>query len=188
MDYIHFRCIKIETPIKLRQIYLKGHQAFKHTRKTYQDEINIYLEYTHLYVIRNNNYRYTHTKHSSYRWHFMYTLVIIYIHYRERVERQYISKVWTIDEGDVYRWACRMDDKKLRQIHTAGPVAMDRKSCLYTTVQYTEICIVYWRDFLPVPTGTAEYTYLAQIPRRPFCGLIYIQLFYLYVLGTKTFF
>ena len=57
----------------------------------------------------------------------------------------------------------------MRQILTADPVGMDRKSC---TVYWN---IVYWRDFLPIPTGSAIHMYLAQYPHLPFCVLIYIQ-------------
>ena len=38
-------------------------------------------------------------------------------------------------------------------------------------VQYTGI--VYWRDFLPIPTGTDVPMHLAQYHRRPFYGIVY---------------
>ena len=65
----------------------------------------------------------------------------------------------------------------LRQIHTADPVAMDRKSCLYTILEYTELARlsahIDWISCMYVP-------YMAQFPRLPFCWLIYIQLLHLW--------
>jgi len=36
-------------------------------------------------------------------------------------------------------------------VHTADPVGMGRKACRYTIIMYS----VYWRDCLPIPTGSA---------------------------------
>ena len=46
------------------------------------------------------------------------------------------------------KWKTRI----LRRIHSADPVAVVRKSCLYSTLYWN---IVLWHDFLPIPTGSA---------------------------------
>ena len=37
-------------------------------------------------------------------------------------------------------------------MHTADLIGMGRKSCLHSTLYWN---IVYWRDFLPLPTASA---------------------------------
>ena len=65
--------------------------------------------------------------------------------------------------------------RELHQIHTADPVAIDSKSCLYT---------IYWiivsKARLSAHTGWICWIYLAQYHHLPFCGLIYIQLHHLW--------
>ena len=60
-------------------------------------------------------------------------------------------------------------------MHTADPVAMNRKSCLYTILE-----IVFWRDFLPIPTGSAVSCLpLPQFPRL-LCPTLYSSIFFGY--------
>ena len=70
--------------------------------------------------------------------------------------------------------------RKWRQIHTADQVAMDRKSCLYQYYYCTGMYSVLAR--LSVLTNWINCMYLAQFPRLPFCGLLYIKLLNLCVL------
>jgi len=83
--------------------------------------------------------------------------------------------------GFRHRWACKMEDDGIEPntyIHTgtADPVAMDRKSCLCTILEYR---ILAWLSahtdwiscrYLPM--------YLALYPRLPFCRLIYNSFVY----------
>ena len=68
-----------------------------------------------------------------------------------------------------------MDDEGIAPIHTgtADPVAMDRKSCLYTILEYSV------QARLSAHADWINCMYLAQLPRLPFCGLIYIPLLHL---------
>ena len=74
-----------------------------------------------------------------------------------------------IQESVVYIYA-KWKTRILRQIHTADPVGMGSKSRQYTMFQYSV------QAGLSVFTDGISCMYLAQYPRLPFCGLIYIQL------------
>ena len=65
------------------------------------------------------------------------------------------------------RWNCA------KNIQLDHPVWTESRAC---TLYWNR---VYWRDFLPLPTETAVCSWRNN-PRRPFCGLIYIQLIHLW--------
>ena len=60
-----------------------------------------------------------------------------------------------------------MEDEDIapNTVHKTDPVGMGRKT-LYLN-------IVFWRNFLPIPTGSAVCTNLAQYPHLQFCRLIF---------------
>ena len=62
----------------------------------------------------------------------------------------------------------------LRQIRTADPVGMGRKSSRYTILEYSVLARLY------AHSDWINCMYLAQYPRLPFCGLLYIQLLHLW--------
>ena len=65
-----------------------------------------------------------------------------------------------------------MEDEDIapNTVHTADPVGMDRKSCLYTILEYSGLAR------LSAHTNWIRCLYLAQYPRLPFCVLFCIQL------------
>ena len=69
--------------------------------------------------------------------------------------------------------------RKLRQIHTADPVGMGRKSRQYNIFHY----IVQARP--SVHTDWIRCVYLAPFPLLPFCGLIY-TLYNAFIYSTMT--
>ena len=64
------------------------------------------------------------------------------------------------------KWKTRI----LRQMQTADPDCMGRKSCQYNYISGQTGIKLYWCDVLPILTGSAVYLHL------PFCALFYIKL------------
>ena len=69
------------------------------------------------------------------------------------------------------RGYCAKYIQLIQSVH--GQTYVPCTQCIYWS-------IVYWRNFLPIPTGSAGCNYLHQFPRLSFCGLIYIQLIHLW--------
>ena len=66
------------------------------------------------------------------------------------------------------------EDIALNTVHTADPVGMGRKLPQYTIFQYSvQARLSAHTDWISCSM------YLAEYPRLPFCGLIYIQLIHL---------
>jgi len=62
--------------------------------------------------------------------------------------------------------------KILSQLHTADPVGMGRKSCLYAILKHSVLAR------LSAHTDWISCVYWAPYPRLPLCGLIYIHTTY----------
>ena len=88
---------------------------------------------------------------------------------------------------NVYRWACKMEDEDIapNTYCTADPFS--RYGQKVVPVHYLYWNIVYWRNILFIPTGSAvsRYRYIfSQDHRLPFLVVIFIYITYLCMIGT----
>ena len=95
---------------------------------------------------------------------------------------RFLALIKIIEEGVVHTYideTAKWKTRELRQINTSDQVGMGRKSRQCTTYIYSSIQ-------LSVHTDWISCIYLAQFPRLPFCGLIYIELLHLWLTSCSA--